>query len=352
MGRRNCRGCGGRHSPPTGLRCQNIAHRDENTELDVTFNLPPPTPASDAAPTTGSPTPAWAQQLVASVQEVAQRVTQLEERQSDSSASANAPPSAAATSSSTKTAAASNDVTLDDLRQLDPLNSRVDTYLSSQASTSNLATDVLALSLGGKLLKNPRSSTVRRIRHPTLWPHQFVHRPGVAELEFDHITLPEFVAGTCVILQMVEVPQPEKAARLQHLQYLMVQARAYTWESLRSLYAAVLEDIQYGQRTWNTPIQDLKEQLLTPDQLVRGGTAATSSSGREGKKPSNSPDPCRLFNYGTCNRQPCPYQHRCYICHKYYQEINTHAAKDCTRRVVTEGAKNGQASITPKSPKT
>lgn len=125
----------------------------------------------------------------------------------------------------------------------------------------------------------------------------------------------------------------------------MLQARTYTWESLRSMYAAALEDIQYGQRTWDQPLIDLKEQLLTIEHLTSNMQGwKTTQSGKAGsiKANSSTSDPCRLFNYSSCSRAPCPYAHRCYVCWQYYKEEQDHPGKDCPRRA-EHSAKNGAA---------
>lgn len=329
---RQCNNCGGKHLPPTGKNCQFVSVEEEEQDNVSTTGI-------HMAPSQEQPQ--WAQEVLAAVQAMGGRIADIETRLPSSTATAATPalpvaPAAAATSNP------ESHVTLEDLRRLEPLNLRVDNYLASQASSSNLVTDVLALSLGGKLLKNPRSSTVRRIRNPVLWPHQFIHRPGTAELSFDMLTLPEFVAGTCSILQLKEITSAEKDARLQHLHYLMLQARSYMWESLRSMYAAALEDIQYGQRSWQQPLSDLKEQLLTIEHLsnTKGTQPGKTASGN---KPA---DPCRLYNYASCNRTPCPHPHRCYVCWRYHKEEKSHPAKECSRRAEYM-AKNGTASALP-----
>lgn len=189
MRKRQCSSCGPKHLPPTGKRC---ARTIELEELEDTASQEMP-----AQP--------WLEVLDA-VKSLNTRMTSMETQLESQAESTSTSPAAEAP------------VNIDYLRRPDPLNARVDNYLASQAASSNLVTDVVALSLGGKLLKNPQASTVRRIRNPTLWPHQCIHRPGIPELSFDQLTLPEFVSGTCAILQLSEISQDEKATRVKHLQ--------------------------------------------------------------------------------------------------------------------------------------
>lgn len=323
--KRQCTTCGEKHVPPTGKHCLHTVTEQEEEEEE------------EEAPWT---------QVLAAVQAMDSRIADIEHRMpapgtQPTTTASGAAAAANATINSASTTETSH-VTLEDLRRLEPLNLRVDNFLSTQASSSNLVTDVLALSLGGKLLKNPRSSTVRRIRNPVLWPHQFIHRSGTAELSFDVLSLPEFVAGTCSILQLQEIPQAEKEARLKHLHYLMLHARSYTWESIRSMYAAALEDIQYGHRSWQQPLSELKEQLLTIEHLATS-TAVNKITTAGKQNAGKGADPCRLFNYANCTRSLCPHPHRCYVCWRFHKEEKSHPAKDCARRTEYM-SKNGNSS--------
>ena len=187
--------------------------------------------------------------------------------------------------------------TLSDLRMLDSLNARVDNVMGSKA-TEDVAEGLLQ-NLGGKhALKSPRDHSYRRVKVNTIWPHQFVHCSGDAQLKFDSLTIQEFVAGTTAIVNSNEISATEKSARLQHLRQLMHLVKTFTWESVRSLYVALLEDIQYGVRHWEQPqaLSELKDELLSPADL-RNFANIQHSVNNQRKNSKTTPNPCQKFNY-------------------------------------------------------
>ena len=97
-----------------------------------------------------------------------------------------------------------------------------------------------------------------------LWPNEFIHRAGTAEVPFDRLSLPEVVCGTMRIISSSDVRQEEKDARIRHMTDLMIMAEQYKWDSVRSLYQEALILVQNGRSTWQTSIKELKEEMLRP----------------------------------------------------------------------------------------
>ena len=186
----------------------------------------------------------------------------------------------------------------------------------------------------GKPTKNPRLSAKRSVLRTIHWPHQFVHRPGASDISFDDLSQSEFVAGTCAILLLPELPSTEHRNRLLHMQYLMNLARSSSWERVRNLYAAALEDIQYGQREWGDTLIDLKESMLPiQHQFNTNSTPA--------RQHSRAPNPCRKLNWEECKSPTCTNPHICFYCHTRLSETNTHPAKSCSMRNNKYPSKNG-----------
>ena len=218
------------------------------------------------------------------------------------------------------------DITIEDLRQMAPLSSRADAMLQDIGPATPTPSS-------GK--KNPRLSQKRAIVKSIHWPHQFVHRPGASDISFDDVTMAEFVAGTCAVLLLPELPAAEARCRLQHMQYLMHLSRTIPWDRVRNLYAAALEDIQTGQREWHDSLVDLKETLLPVPSTATKATTNTLSS----------PNPCRKFNYDECKLPNCIYPHACYYCWTTAGEYNVHSAKRCFKR--NKASKNGVKKEAP-----
>ena len=130
-----------------------------------------------------------------------------------------------------------------------------------------------------------------------------VHRPRAKEVTFDDLTMAEFVAGTCNILQLPELPSTERNSRLEHMHYLMNLTAHYKWAHVRSLYAAALEDIQCGVRAWEDSLVPLKEAYLFDSARIQTST-------------TNRLLLCRKFNYDVCKYTNCKFQHMCIACWK------------------------------------
>ncbi len=242
-------------------------------------------------------------------------------------------------------------MTLQGLRSSDTLNARVDNLLMQQEAAASLNTDVVSFSLGGKLVKSPRDSVIRKIRVLTLWPHQFVHRSRLAEVKYDTLSMQDFVAGTCAILTLHEISNWERDIRTQLLGTMLL-ARTFTWSSVHGLYAAFLEDVQYGVCRWDdsaAALAELKDELLTPAHLI--STTGTRGGGGEAN-PNQKTELCRQYNYsGTgCPRSICRYQHACIICYGAQAGIQLHKAQDCNVTLnATSSASKKIVSILPPS---
>ena len=378
MGRRkatprtyHCVSCGQRHSKPTGKRCLFTQHSDSENEIDVhdpednTVALSPPADqATGATPTAltppSDPLPGQVAALTDIVSRLVQKMDQMEGRNGGSFATADSCPARSNRDTQVTTPVTSHTAhpTLQDLRRMDPLNARVDALMASAPDTqpdvlamrsSNApvvgATDTMMTSdiaLLGKTSKSPRDVVVRKIKHPVLWPHHFVHRPGGAEIHYDTLSLPDFVAGVAAILLLPELPSRERQERTSHLRAVMHLAKIYTWPSVRTVYGALLEDIQYGDRNWGDrdALSALKEEMLTPRDLL-GTAGSTSSHGQDGDRLATV---CRQFNYNPtgCTRQQCRLLHVCMPCLRYRDAHRQHKALECPHKPAP-GSKNGAA---------
>ena len=229
-----------------------------------------------------------------------------------------------------------------DLSEHHTLNARLDTMLGGRlprqpkatpepqilqgptaTQDTGLLADFLTAASTGKGQKSPRDAPTRRIKSTVLWPNHFVTRSSTSFVKYDNLTLEEFVLGMVRIIRLPEISTVERAARLQHLENIMVSALVYQWGPVRSMYASALEAIQYGDLTWDFSYTALKERELHPGHLK------VHSSDDQTSKPK---DACRNWNYRVCERPDCPYQHICAACMAHYNEIKYHRAFECPRR--------------------
>ena len=168
-----------------------------------------------------------------------------------------------------------------------------------------------------------------------LWPNEFIHRAGTAEVPFDRLSLPEVVCGTMRIVSSSDVRQEEKDPRIRHMTDLMIMAEQYKWESVRSLYQEALILIQNGRSAWQTSIKELKEEMLRPwDQLPPPRNRSTNS-GRNTPTftDGNASDApiCNQWNYSKngCPRKECGLRHLCKECNNIGVSDDEHRAKEC-----------------------
>ncbi len=137
------------------------------------------------------------------------------------------------------------------------------------------------------------------------------------------------------------------------LDSVMTLARHYTWPSVRSLYGAVLEDVQYGSSDWSVSVVGYRDALLTPMNLLaapatRGEPDETSMARTRKPGVGENTQICRKFNWETGHRSPCPYLHICSSCMRYHGSRESHKAKECAGRA--EFLNTQRQAATPGTP--
>ena len=143
-----------------------------------------------------------------------------------------------------------------------------------------------------------------------LFPEDFARRAGCSELVFERLSIQEFVVGTIRIILQGGISEEEKVARLSHLLELMILATDYNWPPVRAMYGAALGEIERGFRQWSDKLNDLKEEMLKPTDVM------VSSSTRPGKAKDQF---CKAYNWGRegCSRgDSCNFLHVCEDCAK------------------------------------
>ncbi len=353
-----CTSCNTKHSAPTGRRCPYTATQEQDDvlaeEYDVVHAPPRDTPddslsnISEDEERSGGGLHDTVAALTSTVTDLVREVAALKTANSPRAVAGN--PAASAARPERDQSSVIPDVSLATLRRMQPLNSRVDALMEPLVPAA-----VHAASDGKSCVKSPRDAPTRRIIRSILWPNQMVTRLGGAgaSLRYDELTLPEFVLGSVKIVRLPELPPGEISARLSHLDSVMTLARHYTWPSVRSLYGAVLEDVQYGSSDWSVSVVGYRDALLTPMNLLaapttRGEPDETSMARTRKPGVGEYTQSCRKFNWETCHRSPCPYLHICSSCMRYHGSRESHKAKECARRA--EFLNTQRQAATPGTP--
>ena len=102
------------------------------------------------------------------------------------------------------------------------------------------------------------------VSRPQMYPHSHLRFEFVNNsIEFDKLDLNLFVAGELEIISQVSISSTEKFARLELLKRLMYLNNAFEFSVIKSLYAAILREIELGYRKWGDDFMYIENAILT-----------------------------------------------------------------------------------------
>ena len=138
------------------------------------------------------------------------------------------------------------------------------------------------------------------------------------------------MVGSVWILIQGDILEEEKAARLKHLLDIMILVMNYNWLAVRALYGVALRELEKGHRQWSDSLQDLKDEMLKPTDVLSISFA----------RPAPKESFCKAYNWGRegCTRgDSCTYLHVCEDCAKKRgKKDEPHRGKLCLHRVDKE----------------
>ena len=220
---------------------------------------------------------------------------------------------------------------LNDLRNMEDVSRRVDQrmatlgFVSSDTTGSSGSSDSEQEGKHRRTRKGRKKNRNRRqgsgklntlssdVMYPQAWPHSFLSMQYVTKpKKYDDLTVAEFAAGFCTILQNKNISLQEKSARLEHFRELMYLATHHPWASVKSFHAACLAEIERGALQWGQSFQPL---LL--NTLVTGLAGSTADSV---SYPRSAPALfCSQFQRNQCTYQGDHYRNvngrRRFVCH-------------------------------------
>lgn len=101
------------------------------------------------------------------------------------------------------------------------------------------------------------------------------------------------------------------------------------------MVTAALKELEKGHRRWSDPLQDLKEEMLKPSDVLSTTSYATGSS-----------NVCKAFNYGRegCARgAKCSYRHICEDCLKARKKAESQSPVHTRKRIKTRTQKTNHS---------
>ena len=90
-------------------------------------------------------------------------------------------------------------------------------------------------------------------------------------MAFDDLSLHLFVAGELEIITDCNTKSKEKKGRLKLLKRLMYLSTNYSFSIIRSYYAAVLREIEVGEKSWADEFLYLENEILNQSIVMKPG---------------------------------------------------------------------------------
>ena len=108
------------------------------------------------------------------------------------------------------------------------------------------------------------------VSNPQRYPHSHLRFEFVNNsIDFDKLELNMFVAGELEIISQSSTSFTESRSRLELLKRLMYLNRAFDFTVLKSLYAAILREIELGYRKWGDDFHYIENTVLATSSHVQ-----------------------------------------------------------------------------------
>ncbi|MES9902604.1 MAG: hypothetical protein ABW168_07965 [Sedimenticola sp.] len=166
-----------------------------------------------------------------------------------------------------------------------------DSYDSSSDDSCSSSSEYVKKAKGKKHKKKKRKSkksgisskSSDKVRLPQKWPHsqlqfEFVNK----NIEFENLDLRLFVAGELEIISNESIGKVERRGRLELLKKILYYAGTYTFDGLKSFYAAWVRQIELGLKLWSDDPGQLEQAILSK-HILRGESFRKSNILSKGK---------------------------------------------------------------------
>ena len=207
------------------------------------------------------------------------------------------------------------------------LGLRQNPYIASQADTllSTLPLFAPALGLTSKSKSAGDLAFSPPVKHPHLWPHQFVIRLDSTSVAYKDLSLAQFVLGYIDCLRNSSVSQ--QPAMLSHLYQLMDLASRFQWPAVRAFHSRVLKALEQGSTTWGSDFSRFQTSIFIQSQELSQPSSSQASKVIPPRKRPDKDSVCKEWNFPNCTA-PCVNDkfHVCLIC-----KANDHRALSCPK---------------------
>ena len=162
--------------------------------------------------------------------------------------------------------------------------------------------------LTGKPPKNPKNKSRVKLKYPR--PYMYQLRPKLYEIKdrdcFDNLSYEEYVFGLVRLISSLHKKDDSAKCLLNHFLQVAEDATKYSWEGVHEFTNACFDKVDRKEFTWRC------RELIRDERIKLSWIA--------GAKPKPEPQPCNLFNVGTCTKEDGHVEgdtimrHRCVIC--------------------------------------
>ena len=171
------------------------------------------------------------------------------------------------------------------------------------------------------------------MKHPQVWPHQFVIKLDSTTIAYKDLNLPHFVYGYIDCIRHSAISQ--QPVMLSHLEHLMDLASRFQWPAVRAFHSRVLKAIEQGATARGADFSRFQTGILVPSQELPFPTTNPVIKNSVITKKIEKDSICKDWNFSGCN-SPCATDkiHICLICrltdHKAPACPKHHCSPSCT----------------------
>ena len=178
-----------------------------------------------------------------------------------------------------------------------------DTYSDSESSSSSSNSSKKRKSKKYKQKSGISAKSSDHVKFRQKYPHAYLRYEHVnSRVTFDSMEMNLFVAGELEIISQSSIKRKEREARIELLKRLMYLSSSYDFNTIKSLYAAILREIELGHKKWGDDFHYVETNIFARSS-VKKSVPSNKKNGLKFKEDSISEDRiwfCPLYQKNKC----------------------------------------------------
>lgn len=155
-----------------------------------------------------------------------------------------------------------------------------------------------------------RAKASDTVRFPQKYPQAYLKYEFISSnISFEKLDMNLFIAGELEIIGSSKIKEVERSGRINLLKKIMYLSTSYDFKTLKSYYAACLNEIELGLKTWKDDFQQIESAILSKHIPKQGNQfskkySIKSKEDSENKKASGEKLWfCALYNRNKCQQK-------------------------------------------------